>query len=236
MGKIAKVGAVFIRWGHVIRGSLYVVMGLLAVQWALGNTTKAPSLTEAINLASQNPFGKMLLFLIVLGLIGYSGWGFIRLIGEKHLLTRIGYLFSALGYASLVLPAIALLMHGQLVPDAGWGWILTGVSGLVGRIVLILLGAGIATGGLMQVKSANHSTWFVKIGIWARAILMMLAGLFLFASGWYADPSKPHSFAQVLIAVDKWSFGPIILVIIGAGLVALGINSLILAKKNEQTG
>lgn len=236
MGKIASVGTAFIRWGHVIRGSLYVVMGLLAVQWALGNTSKVPSLTEAINLAGQNPFGKVLLFLIVLGLIGYSGWGFIRMTWERHLFIRIGYLFSALGYASLVLPAIALLMHGRLVADAGWGWILTGVSGLAGRIVLILIGAGIAMGGLMQVKSTKHSTWFVKIGIWARAILMMLAGLFLFTSGWYADSSKPHSFAQVLIAVNKWIFGPIILVIIGAGLVVLGINSLILAKKNEHTG
>lgn len=230
----SKIGSAFIRWGHVIRGGLYITMGILAIEWASGQHGLNPAPAEAINLASRSPFGKVLLILIILGLIGYAGWGLVRMTRKNPIWIRIGYFFSTLGYASLIWPAVILLRSGLAIPDAGWGAVMNTVINPLGQLVFILAGLGTMIGGVIQVWLARGSL-VAKFGILARGVLMMLAGMFLLATGWLADPGKPHSFAQVLIAVGEWQFGPPILAAIGAGFVALGAYSLVLAKKNEHT-
>src|SRR5689334_8665451 len=97
MGEIQKtvqktansdVGAAFIRWGHAIRGALYIVMGILAIEWALGKHNQAPGPSQVIALAAQSPLSKILLILIILGLVGYLTWGLVRLSWKRPLATR----------------------------------------------------------------------------------------------------------------------------------------------------
>lgn len=231
----SRAGEAFIRLGHAIRGGLYVVMGILAVEWALGYRHQAPGTSQAINVVGQSPFGKILLIFVILGLVGYAGWGLVRMTWKKSWPTRIGYFFSAVGYGSLVIPAISLLQNQTSVPDAGWSKLMITAGTPIGRIILVVAGLGIIVGAFTQVKQSLDEDWLMKFGLWGRSGMLFLAGLFLILAGWYADPNSPHSFAQVLVTVTQWSFGPLIVIFIGLGLIALGVYSLLLAKRNEHT-
>src|SRR4051794_11098006 len=66
------------RIGYAARGVLYAVVGLLAVTLALGRGGATTDKNGALTTIAGQPFGKLLLVLIVVGLIGYSIWGFAR--------------------------------------------------------------------------------------------------------------------------------------------------------------
>src|SRR5437867_10492801 len=88
------------RFGYVVRGVLYAIIGLLALAVAFGVGGATTDKTGAIATIGARPFGKVLLAVVVVGLAGYSLWGFIRAIfdplhrgtGPKGLAARVGYL------------------------------------------------------------------------------------------------------------------------------------------------
>lgn len=222
----SPVGEAFIRWGHAIRGIIYLAFGVLAVQWAIGYRNNAPGPKEVINLASQSPFGKILLVLIILGLIGYAGWGLIRLTWKRPISNRLGYLTSALGYGLLIYPAVNLLRN-QPSPSNHQLTSLTQTP--AGKVVLVVVGIGMLIGGIVQIKEGFDKDWLERAGLWGRGLLIMFLGGFLITE-------KITDIAQVLVIIGTWKFGSEILIFIGVGLVALGLQSLLLAKRNEHTG
>src|SRR5437868_5176299 len=67
------------RLGYAVRGVLYVTMGFLALRIALGKPDgQATDLNGSLVYVVGNPFGKVLLFVAVVGLAAYSLWGLIR--------------------------------------------------------------------------------------------------------------------------------------------------------------
>src|SRR5690349_9277071 len=105
------------RLGYAVRGLLYGVVGLLALTLALGHGGATTDKNGALATIAGQPFGKFLLVLIVIGLIGYSLWGFIRAIIDplgrgtdpKGIAQRIGYVISGLSYGALILPTVGLI-------------------------------------------------------------------------------------------------------------------------------
>src|SRR5262245_44210183 len=66
------------RLGHVAHGVVYGLIGVLAMQAALGTggmTTDKEGALEHVIIA---PFGQLLLALIALGLVGYATWRFVQ--------------------------------------------------------------------------------------------------------------------------------------------------------------
>src|SRR4030081_3367335 len=68
------------RLGFLVRGLLYIIIGLLALQLAVGAGGATATPTSAIALIGRQALGKLLLVIIVAGLAGYSLWGFVRAI------------------------------------------------------------------------------------------------------------------------------------------------------------
>jgi uncharacterized protein DUF1206 len=106
------------RYGYVARGFLFLVIGFLALQVALD---KAGSLTDqhgALAAIAVQPFGRILLIVMVVGLIGFSLWGFIRAIfdplergtDKQGIVDRIGFVFSGISYGALVIPFMQLIL------------------------------------------------------------------------------------------------------------------------------
>ncbi len=100
------------RIGYGTRGLIYIIMGLLAVQVALGKGGALASPLGAIAKIGKQPAGMLLLWIVLLGLISYSLWGVVRAVFDplhkgndmKGLIARGGFLVSAFGYAILILP------------------------------------------------------------------------------------------------------------------------------------
>jgi len=108
------------RLGYAARGIIYFVIGLLAVLMAFGYGGKTTDQQGAISMIGTQPAGRILLWLVLIGLVCYSLWGLIRAIfnpfhqghDAKGFALRIGYLVSAAAYALLVMPTYALISGG----------------------------------------------------------------------------------------------------------------------------
>src|SRR5579885_988703 len=75
---ISPVVETIMRLGYIVRGLIYAVIGVLAVQVAVvGRGTFAES-QGAIVTMSKTPLGKILLYVILVGLVGYAFWGLVR--------------------------------------------------------------------------------------------------------------------------------------------------------------
>ncbi|MBM0744811.1 DUF1206 domain-containing protein (plasmid) [Phormidium sp. CLA17] len=107
------------RFGYAAKGTVYFVVGLLAAQTAIGSGGETTSTSGALEEIVAQPFGKVLLGLIAIGIMGYVFWRLVQTVldpehqGEKLSLKRVaqrlGYAVSAISYGSLVLTAIGLL-------------------------------------------------------------------------------------------------------------------------------
>ncbi|XHX78813.1 MAG: DUF1206 domain-containing protein [Stenomitos frigidus ULC029] len=107
------------RVGYAAKGTVYFVVGLLAAQTAIGSGGETTSTSGALEEIVAQPFGKVLLGLIAIGLMGYVFWRLVQTVldpehqGEKLSLKRVaqrlGYAVSAFSYGSLALTAIGLL-------------------------------------------------------------------------------------------------------------------------------
>jgi hypothetical protein len=145
-----------LRVGYVVRGLIYGVIGLLAVRVALGDGGQITDPQGAIAALGQSPLGAALLWFILIGLVGYGLWGFIRAITDplhkgkdaKGIATRLGYAASGVTYFLLALATYGLISASASAAQNGaqtaqtqettarllsqpWGAVVVGLAGLV---------------------------------------------------------------------------------------------------------
>src|SRR5579859_2700012 len=106
------------RIGYMVRGTLYIAMGVLALRIALSKPDgQAVSLTGSLVFLVGNQFGKLLLLGAVVGLAAYSFWGLIRAIFDplhrgsdpSGYMQRLGFLSSAASYGAIALFGLQIL-------------------------------------------------------------------------------------------------------------------------------
>jgi hypothetical protein len=108
------------RIGYAAHGLIYFVMGLLAIFFAFGKGGNTTDQQGAIATIGRLPEGRILLWLILIGLVCYILWCLIRTVlnsshnrhETKGGAQRIGYLFSAMVYTMLAIPTYALITGG----------------------------------------------------------------------------------------------------------------------------
>lgn len=107
------------RFGFAAKGVVYFVVGLLAAQAAFTTGGRTTDTSGALTTIVNQPFGKFLLVLVTIGLVGYALWRVIQTIFDpehaneapnaKQVVQRIGYGFSAIAYTGLAFTAINLI-------------------------------------------------------------------------------------------------------------------------------
>lgn len=154
------------RFGYVVRGLLYIIVGVLAVQVALGRGGATTDKGGAITAIGQQPFGSLLLVLTIVGLAGYSLWGFVRAILDpfkrgtdpKAIAQRLGYAVSGISYGALILPIVQFLIHDSKGAAGGSGGTQDWTAGLIqqpwGKWLIVALGIVGMVGGLGQLWQA----------------------------------------------------------------------------------
>lgn len=107
------------RIGYGARGVIYGIIGVLAMMLALGISGSLKDQQGAISFIGQQPIGKFLLGVVLIGLIGYCLWGLIRAFLDplhkgksvRGILERIGFFFSAVAYAILIFPTYGFIFN-----------------------------------------------------------------------------------------------------------------------------
>ncbi|MEO6458109.1 MAG: DUF1206 domain-containing protein [Chloroflexia bacterium] len=105
------------RLGYISRWLVYMMVGFLSIGLVLGAGGAAEDKQGAIASISSYGLGKALLAIVVVGLVGYSLWGFFRALvdpyqkgtGPKALAERAGYIVSGLTYGGLIFPTLRLI-------------------------------------------------------------------------------------------------------------------------------
>jgi hypothetical protein len=110
----------FARFGIISKGIVYCLVGVLTSMAALGMRGENASKNEAFKLIYAQPFGRILLIIVAVGLFGYVTWRFFQSVYDIDFkgndangkFTRIGYGFSALIYFALAIYAMKLALAG----------------------------------------------------------------------------------------------------------------------------
>jgi len=242
------------RAGFIARGVIYGLIGILALQLAFGGgSSHKASQQGALQTIAAQPFGKVLLILVAIGLAGYSLWRFVHaLIGHgpersDSTFERLAALASGLVYAGLCAVAVEILLgsggggssgspHKATAGVFGWpgGTWLVGIAGAVMIGVALYQGyRGVTQDFLKDSKTEDMSPqvkkwieWIGTFGHLARMVVMGLVGVFLIKAAVDFNPSKAVGLDGALAKVQNASYGPFLLGVVAAGLIAFGVYSL----------
>jgi len=105
------------RLGYGAKGVVYLIIGWLAIQVAIGDGGKTTDQRGALQVISEQPFGKFLLVLVTIGLIGFAIWCFLQAWFDtegkgndiKGIIGRLGYAITGISYAILAFGALQLV-------------------------------------------------------------------------------------------------------------------------------
>ncbi len=246
------------RLGYAVRGAMYFMIGSIALQSALGKASTPADQIGAIAAIGRLPSGRILLWVMLVGLASYALWGVIRAVLDPFhrgsdtngMLARGGYLISAISYAFFAFATYGLLRGTG--SSGGSGQIEQFVSKAMqmpaGRILVAALGLATLLAGLFQIYAGftlnfeqRFKTYALtpdqlrtaiqmgKIGTIVRGIVIGIVGAFLILAATSADPSQARGFSGALSFLGQQPYGLWVLAIIAIGLMFLGIYSLMSA-------
>jgi fumarate reductase subunit D len=241
------------RGGFVARGLIYGIVGILAIKLALGAGGTTTNQQGALETIAHQPFGKVLLILVAVGLAGYALWRFLHALlghGPERAdsgFERVAAVGSGIVYAGLCAIAVEILLGSSSGGSSGdtqrttagvFGW--PAGTWLVGIAGGALIGIGLYQGyrGLSkdfledsktEQMSATVRKWIEWIGSFghlARMVVFGLVGVFLIKAAIDYNPNKAVGLDGALAKIANASYGPFLLGLVAAGLIAFGIYSL----------
>jgi hypothetical protein len=240
------------RAGLVARGVVYGLVGGFALALALGAGGKTTNQQGALKTIAEGPLGKVALVALAVGLGGYALWRLVRAaIGHgpeqrDSAFDRISGVGSGIAYGALFVTAVGLLLgtgggssgHPDEATAGVMGWtggqLLVGAAGVIGIAIGLYQGwKGVSRGFLEDSKTERMSpgverafTVLGVVGHCARMVVFGLVGWFLLRAAIDFDPDKAVGLDGALAKLAHASYGPVLLGVVAAGLVAFGVYSL----------
>jgi Domain of Unknown Function (DUF1206) len=261
LDSVGVVGESFVRsrefeWlsrsGFVARALVYGIIGVLALKLAVGHGGKLANQQGALHTVAHQPFGKLLLTLVAVGLAGYSLWRFVRAgighgpEGSDTGFERVAAFASGIAYGAICALAVEILLGAgggsEVNPKkstAGvFGW--PGGTWIVGLAGGVMIGVALYQGyrGLtkkflddskVEEMGPKVKKWIGRLGLIghvARMVVFGLIGIFLVKAAIDYNPNKAVGLDGALAKLAHNSYGPLLLGIVATGLIAFGLYSL----------
>lgn len=249
----------FARVGYTAKALLYATIGVLAARAAVGAAGRTTDTRGAMATVLEAPFGRALLLVIALGLVGYAAWRILEAVADperrgrdlKGLAMRAGFLTRAGIHLGLAYSAVRLAI-GQQSSSAGSAQntkeaASTAVRLTGGMWLVWIAAAGIGCYGIYQLYRAARaklSTQLdigeasVELGTWVIAVSrfgIAARGLVFMAIGYLlahaAMRHDPHRAGGIGDALRTLEgLGRWPFVGIASGLVAYGAYELLNAR------
>lgn len=253
------------RWSHYVaragfaaKGIVYIVVGVLALQVAIGVGGETTGTRGAIAAIAQQPFGQVLLWAMGIGLFAYMAWRFTQAVldpeddeeGAKKAVKRVAYFISGVIHAGLATAAIHFAMGAgdrsggqgsqqvtaQVLAQPFGQWLV----GLAGVAVIIVgcaqFGAAYTASFMDRTRpsmTASQRKWTQRAGRWghaARGVVFGIAGWFVIQAALQADPSQARGLDGALEELSRQPYGPWLLGVVAAGLALYGLFMIIMAR------
>ncbi|MET9294578.1 DUF1206 domain-containing protein [Streptomyces sp. NPDC003077] len=248
------------RGGFVARGVIHLLVGVLAVRVAFGDTGQQADRGGALAELARQPFGEVLIWTLGVGLAGMALWRLSEVVvgaagpegkkAGKRLLSAVRCVFYAVVAFSVLSFAAGeqgsgsggsdrqsrdVTARAMELPGGRWG---VGVAGAV------IVGAGIWIGvqaarrsfrkRLRRDEMSPAMKRLVDIlgvaGGVARGGVLAVAGAFLIRAAAEFDPQDAKGMDDTLRSFADTPAGPWLLVVIALGLALFGLFSFAVAR------
>jgi Domain of Unknown Function (DUF1206) len=255
-----------VRLGMVARGVLYLIIGVLAFQVALGSSQQQANQTGALQEVASQPFGTFLVWVLAIGLIGFALWRLAAAAFGPRVdpaaydaKARVKGLLEGIGYGAIAAIAIGIATGSKTSGGGQSGskqWTAKVLGWPAGPALVGLVGAAILGAGL-YLAYEGWATKFAKelelgrlgpgtrkavivLGRFGRiargAAFGLIGGLILAAAVTY-DPNKAKGLDGALKTLAGQPYGPWLLGVIAVGLIAFGVYCFIEARlRRVRTG
>jgi hypothetical protein len=246
------------RLGYGARGTVYLLVGALAVLAAIGRGGGMGGSKSALAYLMEQPFGWVLVGVLALGLLFFGAWRLLEAATDadghgseaKGLAIRAAHGISGVVYLGLAASAAAMASgyssgggsEGQATRD----WTALLMSQPLGRwlvagLGVVVVGAGIGfavkgfRGDVMDRLSVppGRRGWasaLGRAGFSARGIVFVVMGGFLVLAAWQARSSAARGLGGALEALSEQPYGKALLALTAAGLAAFGAFGLVQAR------
>lgn len=241
------------RAGYSARAAVFFLVGGLALFSGLSSGSGTKSALDAL---LRQPFGRVWVSLIALGLIGFVIWRLAQSIGNadhqqhdaKGLTIRVALFGSALVYIGLAYYAVdqALGLGSQGNGSGEKGLAAWAMSQPFGRYLAGLIGLGFVIGGIVTIakgvlrryerylapeaRGSGPIKFACIYGLSARGILFVIVGGFFLYAALHVTPEKAGSISDALNWVRSLPFGSILYTVVAVGLASFGAYNLVQAR------
>ena len=235
---------------------IFAVAGVIGASVGGSGGTNGPK--DIINWLGTNPFGTVLLVLIGLGLLAYASWRWITAVQDKKnegrdkegVAKRIGYAVSGTAYGVLAAHAFKNAFGssgggGQDKQDIiarilseSWGpWVVGIIAAIMGGVAIYQLIRALKDKHMEGIEGQDLSGKQRKVfrrtgevGLTARFVVYGIISYFLFRAALRDDPSQFRGVAESLEYVQQQSYGSVLLLLVGLGLLAYGVFMFVRAR------
>lgn len=249
------------RVGFVVKGALYMIVGVLAFQVASSaGGGRVTSTSGALTTVLGKPFGRTLLLVAAIGLLGYAVWRVLEgVLDTDHLGRdwrglgrRAGHVIRAVVYGAIGWEAFRLHRGLSASSDSSERDLVAEAMQLpLGNWLVVLAGLGLIGYAIRQAYKAARcrlernldvegmrreaGEWAVSVsrfGMAARAVVFVLIGWAVVVAGWSHDPSEVGTTAKSLrtLAEQPGGLGRWLLGSAAVGFVAYGFYQITHAR------
>lgn len=248
------------RIGYGAKGVVYCLIGLIAVLAAIGMRRGVADQRGVMKTLLAQPFGKVMLLAMAVGLSCYTLWYFVQAILDpegagrdlKGVAKRLGQLIKGFVHVGLVLAILRLMigLRSDESTDAtarDWtAWVMAWPAGIW---MVAGIGVGVMGHGFFQLWRA----WKIKLdeqlelrgfgggaraaliflsrfGLFARGILFGTIGAFLIVAAKRADSQEAKGVAAAMRALEELWYGSLLLSAVALGLFSYGVYQFLRAK------
>lgn len=252
-GSARELGNETLHWsarlGLSARALTYMLIGVLALLMAVGRSSRETDQWGAFQQINRGSFGHIVLWIVAIGLAGYSLWRFSETVtgaagdGNKAG-ARVKSFFRGCIYGFFAVNAFQIALGNRTSSQANRQQSITAMVmhhsggrwavGIVGAIV-VLVGLTLVYEGLsrkfekyLRTAAMSPSTRRIvrvlgTIGTAARGVVFALAGIFAMQAAVEYKPSKAAGLDGALRALRDTPAGPWLLGVAAAGLIAFGM-------------
>jgi hypothetical protein len=245
------------RVGLVAYGVVHLLIGWLALQIAWGAASESADSSGALTTLADQPFGKVLLWLVAVGLVALALWqaseaiwGYRNLDGAKRVRKQVTSAAKAVIFAALGVSAALVALGSGSSSSQSQEQATTGVLAWPGgQVIVVLTGLIIISVGVAGVvkgvkksfsEEINTSSMsptarkgvarLGQVGYIAKGVALGVVGGLLSYAALTFDRQKGQGLDGALQTILAQPFGKFLLTAVALGFVAFGLFAILQSR------